>query len=79
MSENIMTQVQEKMYKMYSRMDKIIANDYIGDMPYGMKKATAKEQRERFENLTPRELPALIKKHGFEEVNEYLRKNTEGY
>ena len=79
MAENIMTQVQEEMYDMYSRMDKIIVKEYVGDMPYGMKKATAKEKRERFENLTPQELPELIKKYGFEEVNKRLGEYMGGY
>jgi len=70
--ENIMTMVQNEMYDMYRRMDKKIVDDYVGDMPYGMKKATEKEKRERFENLTPRELPELIKKYGFDEVNKRL-------
>jgi len=72
MSGNIMTQVQEKMFDMYKRADAKIVKDYTGDMPYGMKKATAKEKRERFENLTPAELPELIKKYGFDEVNKRL-------
>jgi len=78
MKENIMTIVMGRMTDMYKAMDKQIVKNYDGDMPYAMKKATEKEKRERFENLTPQELPELIKEYGWDEVNEWVGKYTGG-
>ena len=42
--------------------------------PYGLRKLTPKEQRDRFENLTSEELMAMIEQHGEDEVNAWLQK-----
>jgi len=70
--ENIMTKTMEKITEMLVGTDGRLKE--FGAMPYGEKKATPKEQRERFENLKTGELAHLIKLHGRESVNEWLGK-----
>ena len=46
----------------------------MGIEPYGKRKLTAKQQRERIKNLTPGELWQMIQEHGEDEVNALLQK-----
>lgn len=48
-----------------------------GKMPYGKVKATPKEQREAFLKKTPQDIKALVAEHGYEAVNEYIKKMME--
>ena len=45
-----------------------------GKEPYGTRKLTAAQQRERIKNMTPQDLMALIDEHGEQEVNAWLSK-----
>lgn len=49
-----------------------------GKLPYGKVKATPKEQREEFLKKTPQDIQRLVQEHGYEAVNEYVRKMMEG-
>ena len=71
-----MTGVQNKMAKMYKGIDAKL-KEYGGDMPYGMRRATPKEQREQYETLTPEKLMELTQMYGEAEVNNWLRKNMQ--
>lgn len=69
---NPMTNAMNKMTKMM-----IQTSDKLGEYgaePYGQRKLTDKEQREKVANLTPQELSSMIEEHGRESVNEWLNK-----
>lgn len=72
-----MTGVQNKMVKMYKGIDAKL-KEYGGDMPYGMRRATRREQKEQYENLTPGELYNMIQAQGEDEVNKWLKHMMEG-
>ena len=69
---NIMTNSMNKMHKMLSQADAKLKA--YGAEPYGTRKATAKEKQERYDNLTPQELQAMIDERGVDEVNAWLQK-----
>lgn len=46
--------------------------------PYGVRKSTAKEQRQMYENLTEGQLYEMIEKHGLDDVNKWLYKMEQG-
>ena len=69
---NILTNTQERLKTMLSRTDGKFKE--MGKEPYGQVKLTLKEQRERFESLTPDQMMGLINQYGAEAVNEYIAK-----
>lgn len=69
---NIMTNAMNKMTKMLIQSDAKL--EEYGSEPYGQRKLTDKEQREKVENLTPQEFMAMIEEHGQEDVNKMLNK-----
>ena len=69
---NIMTSAMNKMHKMLSQADAKLKE--YGAEPYGTRKATVKEQQERYDNLTPQELQSMIDERGVDAVNEWLQK-----
>ena len=69
---NIATNSMLKLTKMLLNTDAKLKE--MGTEPYGTRKATPKEQRERVKNLTEGELMAMIDEHGIEDVNVWLRK-----
>jgi len=74
--ENQLTRVLGKVSTRIIRLDtKFKAK---GKMPYGMVKATPKEQREEFLKKTPEDIQRLVQEHGFEAVNEYIKKMMGG-
>jgi len=73
LAKNLMTVVQNKMTDIYKRVDAKL-KDYGGDMPYGVRKMTPTEQRQRYENLTPEGLMDLRNQYGEESVNKWLGK-----
>lgn len=74
---NLMTDVSNKAFDYLKLFDKKVKR-YAGEMPYGKVKVTPKEDRERFNNLTPGELQNLIQTHGRAGVNEWLRGHMNG-
>ena len=78
MKENIMTKVSEGIYQHFDKFDEKIKN-YTGDLPYGVKKMTPRDRRERIESLrTVQDMASFIKAYGREAVEEELRKYYEG-
>ena len=69
---NIMTNAMEKVTNMLLESDSKFKK--YGTEPYGIRELTEKEQRERFENLTPQELKAMVDQYGPDEVNAWLQK-----
>jgi len=69
---NIATSTMEKTTQMLRSMDKKLKA--MGQIPYGVRKATLKEQRQMYANLTEGQLYELIQKHGKGKVNEWLYK-----
>ena len=67
---NLMTSAMNRMTDMLIRTDEKLAE--YGVTPYAIRKATVKEQREQFKNLTPGELRNLIETYGVDEVNNWL-------
>lgn len=67
-----MTNTMQRLTKMLLNTDEKLKQ--MGTEPYGVRKLTAKEQRERIANMTPQEMTNLIKEHGIEEVNDWLNK-----
>lgn len=75
---NRMTQVQEIILERFTAMDNQLKQ--YGAEKYGMVKATEKQQRDRYRNLTPQELARMIDEQGPDEVNKWLGKYMEeGY
>jgi len=78
MKDNIMTKVSEGIYQQFNRFDEKMKG-YAGDLPYGMKKMTPKDRRERIENLTSvQDMAGFIKAHGREAVEKELGEYYEG-
>ena len=72
MKHSVMTEALLRASQMLQNTDNKLKE--MGNMPYGMVKATPKEQREMFENLTPEQLQELVMKHGYDAVNDYLKR-----
>lgn len=45
----------------------------MGEEPFMIVKATKQEQQERYNSLTPEKLTELINKHGYNEVNRWMK------
>ena len=75
--QNVMTTIQNNVTETLIKVNERLKY-YAGDMPYGMKKATPKEQRDMFENLDAKGLSDLINQYGADEVNEMLGKFMQG-
>ena len=73
---NIATNSLQKLTQMLVNADRKLKE--YGKEPYGQRKLTDREQRERVENLTQEELMAMIEEHGVESTNEWLSKYWEG-
>ena len=71
MKHSVMTEALLRASQMLQNTDNKLKE--MGKMPYGMVRATPKEQKQAFENLTPEQLQGLIMKHGYDEVNDYLK------
>ena len=69
---NIFTNSMERLTKMVEQTDEKLKQ--MGTEPYGVRRLTDKEQRERYENLTPNGLLAMIREHGVDETNKFLSK-----
>jgi len=69
---NIATNSMEKLTGMLRNTDAKLKE--MGKIPYGVKKATKREQRDMFENLTESKLIDLVERYGEEKVNAWLNK-----
>jgi len=69
---NAATNSMNRLTKMLLHIDDKLKG--MGTEPYGQRKATAKEQQDRVQNLTSQELLAMIDQRGAESVNEWLQK-----
>jgi hypothetical protein len=69
--ENLMTTVMLEMTQILSDTHSEIKT-FKGKLPYGLRKATPKEQRQTFENLTVADLSNLIQTQGRDKTSEYL-------
>lgn len=76
MQTNIMTDVLQEIVKIQGDARNILEG-FKGDMGYGLVKATEKERRERYRNLTVSGLLKLINKEGVDAVNEGLGRYLE--
>jgi len=72
---NIYTDSMNRLTKMLLNTDSKLKK--MGATPYGITKITPKEQRLRYESLTPEKLFELIEKEGLENVNAWLSKHEE--
>lgn len=73
---NLTTLAMEKLTKMLLVTDAKLKE--MGKEPYGQRKATAKEQREKYENLTEGQLYEMIEKHGLDDTNDWLYRMEQG-
>jgi len=69
---NLITLSMEKLTKMLKQTDAKLKE--YGAEPYGQRRLTDKEQRERIQNLTQQELLTMIDQYGPEDVNKMLNK-----
>ena len=69
---NILTNSMERLTKMLTLTDAKLKE--MGKEPYGVRKLTPREQKEKFDNLTPGELWKMIDEQGPDEVNAWLSK-----
>ena len=69
---NAATNSMNRLTKMLFNIDDKLKK--MGTEPYGRRKATAKEQKDRVQNLTSQELLTMIDQHGAESTNEWLQK-----
>lgn len=69
---NFLTNSMNRVTKMLMNVDGKL-KDY-GKEPYGVRKLTPQEQRERIQNMSPEELYGLIQEHGVDSVNQWLQK-----
>lgn len=76
MAKNVMTEAMEKMTKMLIGADEKLVK--YGAVPYGQRKATQKEQRQMFDNLTPDQLFQMREQYGEGAVNKFLGKFMKG-
>jgi len=76
MNINVMTNTMEKTTEMLRATDKKLKA--WGETPYGTRKATPKEQRQMYENLTEGQLYEMVEKHGQDAVNKWLYRMEQG-
>lgn len=72
MTENPATKIMQKMARMMIAVDQKLAT--MGEMPYGMRKATPAEQKQFVNRLNENSLLTLIEEHGVDDVNKLLRR-----
>jgi len=60
----------ERLTKMLTQTDAKLKE--MGKEPYGIRELTPREQKEKFDNLTPGELWKMIGEQGPDEVNKWL-------
>lgn len=72
---NIATNTMERLTKMLLNTDSHLKK--MATEPYGKRKATAREEREMYENLTPEGLWQMIDEKGADEVNAWLSRFEE--
>jgi len=77
MKENIMNKVSEGIYQQFDKFDEKMKG-YAGDLPYGVKKMTPKDRRERIENLDLQGMAGFIKAYGREAVEKELKEFYQG-
>lgn len=73
---NSATLMMEKMTKMLRDTDQKLKA--MGETSYGTRKATPKEQRQMYENLTEGQLYEMIEEHGIDDTNNWLYKMEQG-
>ena len=69
-THNIMTLAMQKLTKMLLGADEVL--ERMGETPYGVRKATKKEQLGMAKRLTPEEMFAHIEQRGAHAVNKWL-------
>ncbi len=67
---NIATNTMERLTKMLLNTDSHLKK--MGSEPYGKRRATPKEEREMYDNLTSDKLMQMIDEKGVDNVNEWL-------
>jgi hypothetical protein len=67
---NITTDIAERMVKMM--VDTSHRLKEMAELPYGVRPATKTEQRQKYDNLTPDQLFAGIRKEGIDKTNSWL-------
>lgn len=72
MNVNPATLVMQKMAKMLISTDEVLAK--MGEMPYGMRKATRADQRRMVEGLDVNGVIRLVEQHGYKDVADLFRK-----
>lgn len=72
---NPLTNSMERLTRMLLNTDNKLKK--MGEMGYGLRKATPAEQKQMYENLTPEKLFQLIDKHGLAKVNTWMAKHEE--
>ena len=73
---NILTNSMNRLTKMLTLTDDKLKE--MGKEPYGTRKATPKEQRQMYENLTEGQLYGMVEKHGQDAVNKWLYRMEQG-
>ncbi len=73
---NLMTDSMERLTNMLKLTDSKLKG--YGAEPYGQRKATPKEQREMYENLTEEQYWELIDEHGEKAVNDWMNRMQRG-
>ena len=69
-THNIMTLAMQKLTKMLLGADEVL--ERMGETPYGVRKATRKEQLQMAQGLTPDEMFEHIRTRGARAVNKWL-------
>ena len=67
-----MTETMERVTEMLRQTDAKLKK--LGVVPYGVRKATPKEEKARFENLDVHGLTEMLGKEGKEKTNKWLGK-----
>lgn len=70
-TQNIMTLALMKLTKMLLGADEVL--ERMGETPYGMRRATKKEQLQMALNMTPEDMWEHIQTRGAPAVNRWLR------
>jgi len=73
---NIATESMKKMTEMVKAIDQKY-KEFATD-PYGVRKLTLGEQREKYDNLTEAQLYEMVEKHGMDDVNKWMYKMEQG-
>lgn len=68
---NIMTLALQKLTNMLLGADRVL--ERMGETPYGVRRATKKEQLQMAQNMTPEEMFDHIQTRGAHAVNKWLR------